>query len=266
MFDTHVFRDLISNRKSTRTFSGKKLSDTQIWDIKSFVNSADNKKGIFGSVRFELVENNKDTVFGAYGDIIGAPYYIAIIAKNNKNSLLDAGYAFERVILFAESIGLKTCWLAATSFDRNEAELRIDMKADEIIAAISPIGEKADEPAQRELIERNRLKSDERLDFDILFADASTGGKVADKSIIDDLEMVRMAPSALNNQPWRVVMDNGVAHFYVIRKFFLQLNYDFQMLDLGSAVYHYSSVSNKNDCFQLDAHSKNDLEYVVSVK
>jgi len=266
MLDNQTLKDLISQRKSTRTYSGKELSDEQIWHIKSFINSPDNKKGIFGFVRFELLENKSNTVFGAYGDIVGAPYYIAIVTKNNKNALLDAGYAFERVILFVENMGLRTCWLAATSFDRNEAELRVNLADDEIIAAISPIGEKAAEQSDREMIERERLGSDSRLNFDTLFGDASTGGTIADKHERENLEMVRIAPSALNNQPWRVVIDNSVAHFYVIRRFILPLNYDFQMLDLGAAVHHYCLAANKYDCFQLDAHSKEDLEYVISVK
>lgn len=266
MLDNQILKQLIVKRKSTRTFSGNKLTDEQIYDIKRFMGSPDNKKGIFGFIRFELLENKNNSVFGAYGDIVGASYYIAVITKNNKNALIDAGYAFERLILFAENMGLNTCWLAATSFDRNEAELRVNLADDEIIAAISPIGKKATQPSERERIERERLGSDGRLSFDTLFADASTGGIIIDKQERESLEAVRITPSALNNQPWRVVVDNGVAHFYVIRRFILPLNYDFQMLDLGAAVFHYCTVSNKYDSFQLDAHSKQDLEYVISVK
>ena len=265
MFDTQNVRDLILHRKSTRTFSGEKLSDEQIWQIKSFIANLDNKKGIFGFVRFELLENKNNTVFGEYGEIIGAPYYIAAVTHNNKNSLLDAGYAFERVILFAESIGMGTCWLAATSFDRNEAELRVELKDGEIIAAISPIGRKAAQMTDAEIKERKKLNSDSRLDFDMLFADAATKGQIRDGETKAALEMVRIAPSALNNQPWRVVMDEGVAHFYVIRRFTLPLKYDFQMLDLGAAVYHYGMAANKHNCFQQNFHAKNNLEYVISV-
>ena len=266
MFETQNLTGFILKRRSTRTFSGKKLSDEQIWQIKSFIGSPDNKKGIFGVVRFELIENNNNSAFGVYGDIIGAPYYLVAVTQNNKNALLDAGFAFERLVLFAESMGLATCWLAATSFNSNEAELRVKLQEGEIIAAISPIGEKADKPTEAELLERLKLKSDSRLEFDTLFADAQAGGKIADKKTREILQMVRIAPSALNNQPWRVVMDSGVAHFYVIRKFFLHLKYDFQMLDLGAAVYHYCVTANKYDCFQNNPHSKNELEYVISVK
>jgi len=266
MFDTQDLKGLILARKSVRTYSGKPLTDEQIWQIKSFINSPDNKKGIFGSVRFELLENKNDSVFGAYGDITGAPYYVIVITQNNKNALLDAGYTFERLVLFVESMGLHSCWLAATSFNRNEAELRVGLNEGEIIAAISPIGEKAEKQSDVEILDRLKLKSDSRLEFDTLFADAQTGGKINDPAVREIFRMVRMAPSALNNQPWRVVIDEGVAHFYVIRKFFLHLKYDFQMLDLGAAVYHYCTSANKYNCFQQNPHSKNDLEYVISVK
>ena len=266
MFENQDLTGFIIRRKSTRTFSGKKLTDEQIWQIKSFIYDINNKKGIFGYVRFELIENNKDTVFGAYGDITGAPYYIATVAQKDKNSLLDAGFAFERVILYVESIGLGTCWLAATSFDRNEAELRVELQEGETIAAISPIGEKAPFQSQAELNERKKLKSDTRLDFDELFADAATGGKITDEKTKKILEMIRIAPSALNNQPWRVVMDKGVAHFYVIRGFHVPLKYDVQMLDMGAAVYHYCTTARKFNCYQQNPHSKQRLEYVISVK
>ncbi|MEX1377824.1 MAG: nitroreductase family protein [Eubacteriales bacterium] len=265
MFENQELTDIILRRKSTRTFLNKKLTDDQIWQIKSFIYNIDNRKGIFGNVRFELIENKSDNVFGAYGDIVGAPYYLAAVAQNNKNALLDAGFAFERVILYAESIGMGTCWLAATSFDRNEAELRVELQEGELIAAIAPIGEKA-ERTQAELNERKKLKSDTRLDFDELFADAATGGKIEDEATKKILELVRIAPSALNNQPWRVVIDQDTAHFYVIRKFHVPLKYDVQMLDMGAAVYHYCNASKKYNCFQQNFHSKKNLEYVVSVK
>lgn len=159
--------------------------------------------------------------------------------------MLDAGFAFKRLTLYAESIGLGTCWLAATSFDRNAAELYTPLKGDEIIVAISPIGEKAEEKTDFDLEARIEYDSDIRLDFDMLFTDIKTGGNIEDEKMKEVLNLVRAAPGALNNQPWRVVIDGDIAHFYVIRRFVLHLNYDFQMLDIGAALYHYSVVTKK---------------------
>ncbi len=143
MADSVNIMDLIVRRTSTRTFTGKPLSQNQINAIIQFISMQENQRGLFDYVTFELIENKNNTIFGAYGDISGATHYIAVVAKNNRTSLMDVGYAFERLMLFAESLGLGTCWLAATSFDRNAAEMHTYLSDGEIIAAISPIGEKA---------------------------------------------------------------------------------------------------------------------------
>jgi len=258
-------KELILKRKSTRSYVNRSFTQDELFKIWNYINSSEYQKGIFDYVRFELVENKYQSVFGSYGEITGAKYYIAAIAKNTRESLLDVGFAFERFILFLESMGLGTCWLAATSFDRNAAELYTPLKGKEIIAAISPVGEKAIKRSEFEIAAREKYKSDIRLDFNDLFIDAQTGGRILNQKIRDTLEYVRLAPSALNNQPWRIAVDGNIAHFYVIRRFILHLNYDFQMIDIGAALCHYSEVTGKDKFFTDNSHTYKGLEYVLSL-
>jgi len=253
-------------RKSTRTFKERALTQDEFLKISGYINKSDYKNGIFDSVRFELIKNTNDSIIGEYGEIKGANYYIAAIINNSRESLLDVGYAFETFMLYIESIGLGTCWLASTSFDRNAAELYTPLKENQIIAAITPVGEKASIRSEHDLETRKRYESDKRLNFDEIFIDLKTGGKVENKRMREILESVRLAPSTLNNQPWRVAIDGSVAHFYVIRKFKLPLNYDFQMMDIGVALCHYSAVSGKYTFYMDKPKSYNNLEYIISVK
>lgn len=262
MTDNTNIADIIYRRTSTRAYSGERLTREEIFLLRDFIDSTEYQKGVFDTVRFDLIENKNDSVFGAYGQITGARYYIAAIAKNNKHSLIDIGFAFERLVLYAQSIGLGTCWLAATSFDRNAAELYVPLKDDEIIAAISPIGQKA-ETQNSDLSVQHKLKS--RLGFDSLFFDMKTGGRIEDEKAKAALQLVQAAPSALNNQPWRVVIDGDIAHFYVVRRINLHLNYDFQMMDIGVALYHYCAPKGKVEFFIDDPKLNNGFEYVISV-
>lgn len=50
------------------------------------------------------------------------------------------------------------------------------------------------------------------------------------------LEMVRLAPSANNKQSWRVVLDDGVLHFYK------SSSYGFDSIDLGIALCHFEQL------------------------
>lgn len=67
---------------------------------------------------------------------------------------------------------------------------------------------------------RKAVKADERLPFEELFFDGSMDKPLnADKAgdIEVPLEMVRLAPSAVNKQPWRVIVEDKMVHFYLKR-------------------------------------------------
>jgi len=55
------------------------------------------------------------------------------------------------------------------------------------------------------------------------------------------LEMVRLAPSAVNKQPWRAVVCGDTVHFYEKQgKGFVAANgWDIQKVDVGIALYHF---------------------------
>ena len=58
--------------------------------------------------------------------------------------------------------------------------------------------------------------------------------------IFDALESVRFAPSAVNKQPWRIVVSGKAAHFYVKHdKGFTTPDYDIQKIDLGIALFNF---------------------------
>ena len=55
------------------------------------------------------------------------------------------------------------------------------------------------------------------------------------------LEMVRLAPSASNKQPWRIVKDNNLYHFYEqqLSGYSKSFAYDIQRIDMGIAACHF---------------------------
>ena len=64
-------------------------------------------------------------------------------------------------------------------------------------------------------------------------------------SLFEALEAVRLAPSAVNKQPWRVVVCGRKVHFYEKQsKGYVSDNgWDLQKIDLGIALCHFALVS-----------------------
>lgn len=122
---------------------------------------------------------------------------------------------------------------------------------------------------------RKGVKADSRLAFETLFFDGSfdkplTGEKAG--SLAEALETVRWAPSAVNKQPWRVVVKDNVAHFYLKRNkgFISDAVGDMQKIDLGIALCHFALAAEESGMsvdFRLDdpgIAAAADTEYIAS--
>ena len=62
------------------------------------------------------------------------------------------------------------------------------------------------------------------------------------------LEMVRWAPSAVNKQPWRAVIDGRQAHFYEKKSkgYVDATGWDLQKVDIGIVLYHFAYAFDEN--------------------
>ena len=89
------------------------------------------------------------------------------------------------------------------------------------------------------------------------------------------LEAVRLAPSAVNKQPWRAVVLDGAVHFYLKRTKGLAGDAstgDLQKIDLGIALCHFALTAEedglKPELFLQDPGLETgaDTEYVASFR
>jgi hypothetical protein len=91
---------------------------------------------------------------------------------------------------------------------------------------------------------RKGVKADVRNPFETLFFDGSFDTPLSEEKAGDlriPLEMVRLAPSAVNKQPWRVVITDHQAHFYEYRSrgYMDGTGWDIQKIDMGIALSHF---------------------------
>lgn len=262
-------RATIKSRKSVRTFDGKELTAE---DREKFENHLENITNPFAPVEFRLLDCDK---YGIDSSVItGERAYFAAKVKPVKNYEIAVGYSFEEACLYARSLGLGTVMLAAT-FSRDKAEAAMELKEDEVLPVVSPIGYPAKKRSLRETVMRKTLGADDRKDFDDLFFKDSfkNGLEKEDAGIYGEaLEMVRWAPSAANKQPWRVVIKDDMVHFYEKQSIRENMRGDVQKLDVGIALCHFDLMmesSEKKGRFVFEDPGIETLDktsYIVSYK
>ena len=231
--------DMIRKRRSVRTFDGNGLSEESLQHILACAEGAENPYGI--SITWKILNAKKDGLNSPV--ITGTDIWISGKMKRVPHAEEAFGFSFEKTVLFAEAQGIGTTWIAGT-MNRDAFEKAMDLAEDEVMPCVSPLGIPAEKMALRETLMRKGVKADTRLPFSQLFFDGSfetplsadTAGRLADV-----LEAVRLAPSAVNKQPWRVVIADDRAHFYEKQSsgFTADDVWDIQKIDMGIALCHF---------------------------
>ena len=235
---------LIGKRVSTRTYLKRSVEPDKKEALAAFLDAAgDNPFG--AQVRFAILESDSaPRKLGTYGFIKGAQTFMAACVKTGGRDIEGFGFAFERAILFATQLGLCTCWLGGT-LSRGAFAKAMGLSS-EILPAVSPVGYAAQHRSLTERFVARSAGARKRLPFETLFFDGGFDTPLSpdDERIRTCFEMVRIAPSASNKQPWRVVRMDGAYHFYMAKTRAYPGNSAFgfcmQRIDMGIAACHFS--------------------------
>ena len=272
--------ETIKIRKSCRTYSNKAIEPEKLAELRHFL--ALNTKTPFGSkVRFHFIDFNKMEIgelknLTTYGVIKGARQFIIGTVEKQPRSMEDYGCCMEKVILKATSMGLGTCMLGGT-FKRSGFAGKINLAESEILPVISPVGYPSDKRSIVDRTFRFVASSDKRKPWNDLFYlhDIDTPLDKENAGSYDTpLECVRVAPSASNKQPWRIIKDRdqNVFHFYLKRTpgyGNIGKDIELQNVDMGIAMCHFElsarELGLKGDWNVNNPQIKSDgMEYIVS--
>ena len=261
----------IKKRRSVRTFDGRTLDEGIKETIKSYMKDNKNPFDIPVEIKFLDAKEN-----GLSCPVVsGTDLFVGGKIENVPNASAAFGYSFEVFVLLAQSLGLGTVWLGGT-MNRAAFEAAMELGENEMMPCASPIGTVAKKMSIRENMMRKAIKADERLPFEELFFEKSmdkplTAEKAGNLKV--PLEMVRLAPSAVNKQPWRVVVEDKMVHFYLKRSkgFGKEGKLDMQMIDMGIALCHFELAAKecglKTEFFQEEPKiTVGEAEYVASYR
>ena len=137
----------------------------------------------------------------------------------------------------------------------------------------TPLGYPAGKRSLRESTMRAAMGADKRKDFGKLFFDEDFDTPLDKESagiFCEALEMVRLAPSARNEQPWRILIKDGKVHFYKKSSIPVRSMGDIQKVDIGIALCHFDLTMRSQGNSGTFCHSDPgieapaDTEYMIS--
>lgn len=230
----------IKARRSVRTFDSQPLAESTRQKLASFWQTIKNPFDI--PVTFRFLDGK---THGLVCPVVsGTELYVGGKVSDVPNASVAFGYSFEVFVLQAQSLGMGTVWLGGT-MNRAAFEKAMELAEDEMMPCASPVGYAAQKMSVRETVMRKGVKADERMPFEALFSQGCPDVPLSKENagaLLLPLEMVRLAPSAVNKQPWRGVVTRDAVHFYLKRSkgFGHEGRLDMQKIDMGIALCHFA--------------------------
>jgi nitroreductase len=213
------FRNAIRLRHSTRRYDARPVPAQALEQVTT--RAANAERLLQRGVRVTLVNGQEQVaqilkrIAGIYGLVQGAPHLlVGLVPEETDEPLLELGYVLEQAVLEATRLGVATCWMTG-SYRADRAAVAVDIRPGETAAAVAAMGYPRTDRLARvhdEVVHRlagaGRRRSLEQIVFDGQWG-RPWSPEGADPVLVEMLECARLAPSAVNRQPWRFVVEPG---------------------------------------------------------
>jgi nitroreductase len=231
--------EIIKGRRSVRTFDGRPLRPEDREKLAAFIPGVTNPFGV--PVELVLLDAEEHGLSSPV--ITGEKMYATGRVPKVPYADVAFGFSFEKLVLYAWSLGIGTTWMGGT-MKRDTFARAVGLKDGERIPCVSPLGYPAAKMSVRETVMRKDCGADSRMPAEKIFFEGNLETPLAGakKEALGDLiEMVRWAPSAINRQPWRVIVTDAGVHFYEKKDkgYVSDAVGDMQKIDIGIALCHF---------------------------
>jgi len=271
--------EIVKKRYSCRSYSDGPVEEKILHDFSMLIDAP--HTGPFGNQpRFRLisidsVEQREWRKLGTYGVIKNARMFLVGIIRKAPLAESDYGYCKEGLILKATELGLGTCWMGGT-FSAGGFARAVGLGSDEVIPTVSPLGYPAGQRSLTERVMRRFAGSDHRKPWSEIFFAGNFSTPLQEQQAgeyAQALGNLRLAPSASNKQPWRILYESGrkMFHFYLDRAFGYKMfgQVSLQDIDMGIAMSHFELTvieQGISGLWQRDeaAARESSLDYLVS--
>lgn len=237
--NTTQYSDLIRSRKSCRSYLKKAVRTDQLGAIRDYWDTLGLSP--FGDdLHFAFLQQR----VGTYGLLKNPPTFVVGTGRLSPTFFLSYGYLIEHIVLHMVGMGLGTCWVGGyrTGSQGFDVDIPDGYQTGAVVAFGYPAEKKAIvERTIHSFIQPRKRKLHHELFFEDDFnhpAGDDISGRYADV-----FEMVRIAPSAANKQPWRLVATESFStvHFFLQRTTASKVyeRKHLQQIDIGIAMCHF---------------------------
>lgn len=224
----------IEKRISCRAFTARQPDDETVRKLEQEIAAINDESGL----HFQLYgprENGTAIDMAPNMFASNPPYYAALVAQKDPIEEEKLGYFGERFVLFAEMLGLSTCWVAST-YDHDT--VRVDLAPAEVLHDVVPLGYAPEKIPFRQRTIRSAIRGRSKKLDDLYRGPVPLGQ--ASEWVQACVDAVWKGPSAINEQPVVFVQD---AIDGPIRAELSRVKTGMEYCDLGIAKYHFQIVA-----------------------
>lgn len=179
--------EAIGSRQSIRKYENKEVSEKLRSQILAFGGKVSRLNDRIAT-ELEVLDNTKGKVELKGMFRVEAPYYLVFYSAQEEGYARNAGYMMEQIVLYLTTKGLGSCYLGGSKLKRNSVKGKIPVM---ILAFGYPKGKLCRESPLAKRLPLNEL---------CIFKEE------AGEQMKTVLRAARLAPSALNSQPWRFIV------------------------------------------------------------
>lgn len=268
---------LIQNRKSTREFTDKEITFSQLETIRNYYYNS--VRRLLPEIRTELYCFGPGTgaaLEGAAGYnqfLVGAPQYLVLLSEKHELAEINVGYVMQDLLLKLSDMDLDSCWLTFTDSDDVKGVLGIDSHKDVVAIAAFGYGKKVvrrlrlniRSMSNVDLVAKHRYMEPKRSVEDMAFMKEWGNNHGLDAyigffgdALWEALYAATLSPSYLNRQAYGFLLKEGVVSL-VSRPDHYNTKIDGD-LSLGIVLLHFTAVAEElagklNWRFGLDAEN-----------
>ena len=216
--------EAIAQRHSVRRYTDRPIETAKIATLRSAIEKANAESGL----NIQLVLNEPKAFASkihTYGTFSGVSNYLVMAAPKGKDWEEKVGYYGEQIVLLAQTLGLRTCWVGLTYKKIDEA---FQLRPGEIVHCEIALGYGAEEGKQHPIKPAGKFYEAE--------------GEVPDW-FKAGLDAALLAPTAVNQQKFKFILRSG--NKVETKTFFSPWGYT--QIDLGIVKCHFEIGAGKEN-------------------
>ena len=214
--------EAIKARHSVRKYTGQPIEDSKLNLLREEIQKCNAEAGIHIQLVVDEPKAFSTGVF-KYGAFSGVRNYLVMAGKKEAEERI--GYYGERIVLLAQTLGLNTCWVGLT-YKKIPGTFTLEEK--EMVHCVISLGYGATQGVQ------HPLKPAEKF--------YECDG-VPPTWFMDGLEAALLAPTAVNQQKFKFVLQDG--NKVQAKPLFSMAGYT--LVDLGIVKYHFEVAAGKGN-------------------